>query len=270
MKRLRYAVLILLVTSALLLGVTTLINIIRKDNTLPHIEVPEETLVLSVEDHSGDAILSGLTAWDGKDGDLTSHIMMQNVTLQEEQKMKVTYAVVDSDNHVAEASRIVEYYDYISPRFSLKSPLCYTTSSTIRIKDRLKAEDMLDGDISDRVKVDAKNLVPQYEGVYPVSFEVTNSLGDTSSITLNVTIRPSVVGEPIIRLREYLIYINSEDEFKAKKYLLSVKEGDTDIDANVIVELPQDGFKKGVNEVTYRCMGTRGIEGSTVLFVVME
>lgn len=264
MKRLRIITFACLIVSAVLLAVSSYLRAVRADSTLPSIRIPEQPLVLSVADHGTDALLEGVTASDKKDGDLTGRILLQDVTLQEGNRMKATYAVVDSSRHVASASRIVEYEDYVPPRFYLSAPLRYTPGSSIQIKDRLTAFDVIDGDLSDQIRVNANNLMPYYEGTYPVTFEVTNSLGGTAGITLDVTVQSPEPGEPAVRLSKYLIYLRQGDAFDPTDYL------ESDGGNTVSAALPQGGLQKGVNTVTYSCTGANGVSGSTVLYVVVE
>ena len=139
--------------------------------------------------------------------------------------------------------------------------------SSIRIKDRLTAADVVDGDLSDRIKVNSNDLSPYYEGTYPVTFEVTNSLGDTSSITMDVVVRNYAAGEPRISLTEYLVYREAGTPFDPRAYLDSVSGGAV---GDVSIQLPEGGLSTGVSRVTYSCVGQNGTVGSTVLYVVTE
>ena len=69
--------------------------------------------------------------------------------------LTVTYVVADSDRHVVSRQRSVRYTDYVPPRFSLTQELRYSMGSSIRIKDRMSAWDVIDGDLSDRIKVNS-------------------------------------------------------------------------------------------------------------------
>ena len=267
MKRLRLIVIICFVLSAVLLAATTIYSRMITDKTLPVISVPENILLLSVKDYSDEALLQGVTAYDEKDGDLTEHVRVQSVIRQQANQMKVTYSVCDGDNHVSTASRIVDYYDFTPPRFHLTAPLRYNLGNTIQVMDRLTATDVLDGDITDRIRVNATGLSTYSEGTYPVTFEVSNSFGDASSLTLNVTVSRTVYGAPTIELSEYIVYIRLEDDFDPMDYVTDVKDGELE---DVTAKLPRGGFVEGVNEVEFTCKGETGVRGSTVMFVVAE
>ena len=269
MKVFRILVLVLLLLVSLVLGLSTLYHLWNDDKTIPVIECPEEALVLSVGENSTEKLLEGVTAWDDKDGDLTEQLFIQGMSGSiQGNETTITYAVVDSDDHVATASRVVRYSDYTPPRFSLNSELRYSVGNLIRVKDRLTAYDVVDGDISDRIKVaNNSTMVAGVEGTYPMTFEVTNSLGDTASITLDVVVRNYAVGEPVIYLSQYLIYRTADQPFSPMSYLESVSGGNVE---DVVVSYPDGAFTQGVQRVLYTCAGLGGVQGSATLYVVTE
>ena len=123
MKRLRILTLILLILSVGAFFATNALRRLRADSTLPQISCGDDVLYLSVED-GRDAMLQGMNAWDGKDGDLTGDIVVERVSGGEEKgQLAVSYAVADSDRHVAGYTRTVVYTDYRSPQFYLSKPL---------------------------------------------------------------------------------------------------------------------------------------------------
>lgn len=267
MRRLRTLTLACMVVSICFLVASTVYHKHTEDRTLPVIQCPETPLTLSMEGGE-EALLRDVTAWDEKDGDLTAQILLQGVEKQPGAAVgTVTYAVVDSDHHVATQTREIRYTDYEPPRFALKKELCYAVGSTLRIKDRLTAYDRVDGDLSDRIRVVSSSTGTYNEGTYPATFQVTNSLGDTASITLDIVVRSYGAGEPEIRLSQYLIYQKDGDAFDPMDYLESVSGADRE---RVRAQLPEGGLSKGVNKVTYTCGGQNGSEGSATLYVVIE
>ncbi|MDD6145516.1 MAG: hypothetical protein PUB43_00525, partial [Oscillospiraceae bacterium] len=96
-----------------------------RDDTLPEIKVETDTIEVSVKD-GPEILLEGVSAYDGKDGDLTDKVIVESVSkFIEKGVSKVTYAVCDSNNHVTNATRRVVYKDYESPRFNLTKSTCY-------------------------------------------------------------------------------------------------------------------------------------------------
>ncbi len=268
MRRVRIAVAALLVLSAVLLALATGWNLLTADRTMPTIQCPETPLYLSVYDGE-EKILAGVTASDEKDGDLTDQIFIQGIgTSVQGSSTTVTYAVVDSANHVATATRELHYTDYSGPRFSLSQALKYTVGSPVTIRDRLQARDAVDGDLSAQIRILSGGLSTNLAGTYPVTFEVTNSLGNTASVTLDVVIQSQTASEaPRIYLNQYLTYAAEGEEFDAMKYLDSVGGGNI---SNVSVQMPVGGLGPGVNAVTFYCAGSNGAIGTTTLYVVVE
>ena len=113
---------------------------------------------------------------------------------------------------MTKATREVIYSDYKSPQFSLSKPLKFKTNSgtqdDLNIASGLSATDVIDGNISNRIKISSDNYISTYTtGDYPMEFIVTNSLGDTSRLPVTVTIYSAAQesGLPNIRLSKYLI-----------------------------------------------------------------
>ena len=101
----------------------------------------------------------------------------------------------------------------------------------------------------------------------PVTFEVTNSLGDTASFTADIVIRNQAQGEPRIYLTEYLVYLARGAVFQPMEYLESVTYG---AEETVTVDAQVDTSVPGTYRVRYTCAGPTGTEGTAALYVVVE
>ena len=122
------------------------------DREPPEITMDQDELTLSVSDLES-ALLQGVTATDAQDGDVTDSLVVESVRgVVADQRFTVTYAAFDSDGNVTKAQRTVRYSDYVSPRFSLTGSLLFRTGSSLDIFSVLKAEDVVDGDLTDRIK----------------------------------------------------------------------------------------------------------------------
>lgn len=267
MKRLRIITFICLLLSAALLGASTIARMLRKDNTLPVIEITDKQLVLDVKDLKGDALLTGVTARDDKDGDLTDRIQVSNIAPEGSTTLEVTYMVADDDDHAVTAVRTVKCPDFVPPRFHLETPLRFDVGSDVQVRGLVTAADVLDGDITGDIKINTNDLDTDTEGTYPVTFEVTNSLGIAAEATMDVIVHTPADGEPEIELSDYLVYLDDADDFHALDYLSAVHNGD---DRSINVDLPDGGLQEGVNQVVYTCNGYNGTSGRTMLYVVVE
>ena len=206
------------------------------DTVPPVITLDSASITVSVED-GRDALLRGVTASDAKDGDLTGQIIVSGVSkLISNNTAKVSYMVFDKAGNMASATRYVVYSDYHRPRFMLITPLVYSLGETVSITGRLQAQDAVDGDITSSIRVLSSDIISSTEGVYNLTLQVINSLGDTAQVTLPVTIRAEADGDSAVKLRRYLVYVGLGDNFEPRNYIESVSAGsvsDVRIDSNV-------------------------------------
>ena len=100
-------------------------------NAAPVITCTPDTISVSVNAQPRE-LLRGVTASDPEDGDLTSSVIIESISqFVEKGKCTITYAVFDSRNRVATASRTLYYTDYHSPRFELTGDLIYQSGTAV-------------------------------------------------------------------------------------------------------------------------------------------
>lgn len=216
----KLAIALFIISVGLYIGIQMLEEY-TSDDTKPEIYTEETYLELSVDDPE-EKLLEGLTAVDEKDGDLTDSIMIQGKShFSDKGAVTVKYVVFDRDNNFAELSRKVYYTDYHSPEFTLSEPLDFARNKNVSILDYVQATDLLDGDITNKVKVSGSSVDMTTSGVYPVSLEVTNSYGDRSIVDTNVVVRDGN-SSPRIVLKDSLVYVDKGSEFEASDYIDSV------------------------------------------------
>jgi hypothetical protein len=223
------------------------------DREPPKITMDQDELTLSVSDPES-ALLQGITATDAQDGDVTGSLVVESVLgVVANQEFTVTYAAFDSVGNVAKAQRTVHYSDYVSPRFSLTGSLLFQAGASLDIFSVLAAEDVVDGDLTDRIKATMTSGGQQISepGDYTVEFRVTNSLGDTSYFEAPIRVVAAENNTAKVTLSEYLIYVSKGEKLQLKEYLESMKAGkDTiplgrynsdvfiDVDSNVDTDTP--------------------------------
>lgn len=248
------------------------------DREPPKITMDQDELTLSVSDPES-ALLQGVTATDARDGDVTNSLVVESVQgVVADQEFTVTYAAFDSAGNVAKAQRTVHYSDYVSPRFSLSGALLFRAGSSVDIFSVLEAEDVIDGDLTDRIKATMTSGGQQISepGDYTVEFRVTNSLGDTSYFEAPIRVVASEGSVAEVTLREYLVYVSKGDKFQPKDYLDTMKAGSEkialgrynsdvfiDVDSNVDTDTP--GTYRVDYTVTYG-----DYTGQSRLIVVVE
>ena len=193
-------------------------------------QAPQITMSGQLQVSVGDpktALLQGVTAQDKKDGDVTASVLVERVRLVDSDgTVNVTYAAFDKAGNVAKAERQVQYIDYESPRFTLNGPLAFQQNSGFDVLSVVSVEDMLDGDITHRVRAASvdKNSITSL-GTHDVEFRVTNSLGQTVKLCLPVEVYPAGTYQGSLELTDYLIYLPVGTRCDAKSYLGKFTQG---------------------------------------------
>lgn len=239
----------------------------------PSIRFASETLSVSV--HATDAeLLQGVTATDPEDGDVTASLMVEGMSrLSGDNNVKVSYVAFDSKNHMARAERTVHLTDYTDTRFELTSALCFAASSKINVLDRVKATDMLDGDLSDKVKysVEGDTVNISTVGEHQLVLRVTNSLGRTVHLPVTVEVTQTDPNPARITLDCYVLYLAQGAEFDAKSHVVGyTANGESKIGADgLAVRGSVRTDEAGVYTVDYT-YGSGTNRSHTKLIVVVE
>ena len=212
-------ILLILVCLGVLFGYRTL-DQLRTDSEAPKISIPEGVPEFSVEDDRT-ALLQGVTASDKTDGDVTGSLVVESVTLlNRDGTMTVSYAAFDNAGNVAKAQRTVRYTDYESPKLTLSGPLAYPYGSSFDVLSTVGAMDVLDGDIQHRVRATSlEEGSIAVTGTHLVQFQVTNSLGDTTTQIFPVDVYPADEYTASLSLTQYIVYLDVGDTFSVSKYL---------------------------------------------------
>ena len=268
MRILRIAVSVLFVITLAVFSCFYISVKIHTDKTIPVISVEGEMLEVGF-DVTDEELLEGVTAFDEKDKDLTDKVIVETISrFTEKGVCKVTYAVCDSDNHVAKATRKIRYKDYESPKFYMVDDICYSLYETINVNASLGATDCIDGNISRDMIITSEDAVSSVAGGYSINATVTNSKGDTSIITLPMIIEDRSVAAPHIVLTDYLVYLKKGQAFDPKKYIKEVTDAEENVlNLEVKVESAVDINKEGIYMVHYFATDAEGVQGHSVLLV---
>ena len=269
----------------------------RSDRTLPIITVPEGVLEISVKSQEAD-LLTGLTAFDEKDGDLTSGIIIEGISsFASDGSCIVNYAVCDSDSHVATATRNVLYKDYTSPRFTLSESLCFASNKRKKVSSIIGAVDAIDGDISRDCIISSDDYDSSLTGTFTLNVMVTNDRDETVKCDLPLVVEERDSLAPEIVLSDYLIYVDKGTtpdyvsfvktvtdakgveieniEISAAEALSdednSVEEAEATIENGLIeIETDYKSDTEGVYSVHYRYTDEAGRTGHTILLIIVE
>lgn len=273
MKAMKISLVVLTILAAAAYGWLQVRDRLMTDRTPPILSFDSDTLTLSVRDDRS-ALLTGVHASDDRDGDLSAEVMVRSVSqLIDGSTAKVSYIVFDSSDNMGVASRTLVYSDYESPRFALSEQLIFPVGGSVKLQDRLTATDVLDGDLTDAIRLSTDALNTYLEGNYRINVIVTNSMGDTVTLPLTVQIRTVTSQDPVINLTDQLIYLDLNAAFDPKRYLESVQETASDAPSRntsaVEVRSGVSTANTGVYEVYYTYENEQGRTATAILTVVV-
>lgn len=244
---------------------------INTDTSVPKLTIEDEVLEVSIN-ATDEALLKGVTAYDEKDKDITDKVIIESISAFTEPGFcRITYAVCDSDNNVASATRKLRYTDYTSPRFQMKDDLCFSLYERMNISDIITASDCIQGDISDEIVITSEDYTSSIAGVFNVEATVTNDKGDSVKLELPLVVEDSLVSAPDIALTDYLVYIDAGKKPDFKKYIdeATASNGD-DLTDSVTCETNIDTKKPGTYSVHYYVTDSYGVKGHAILTVIVE
>ena len=235
----------------------------------PTIFCPNEILEVSAGDGET-AWLSGITASDPQDGDLTDQVIVGGISkLVSTNTATVTFLVFDSDDNMGMCVRYIRYTDYQRPRFDIKEPLVYASTAEVSLLNRLSATDVVDGDITNRIRVSTLASTSSSE-IFDITVQGTNSVGDTAWLQLPVLVQETNPLRPVITLDSYLIYLDVGSEFDPAAYVSSVTVGQTPGNvSDVSISSNVDTSKADTYRVTYT-YNSNGSVGTAIATIVVQ
>lgn len=258
-----------LITTALF-GMYYVNEKLTEDHTIPVFKVEGDIVEVSLET-TDEELLKGITAYDEKDKDITDQIMIESVSrFIDDGVCKVIYVVSDSDNHVARASRKIKYKNYESPKFAMSGGLCFSIYEKINLVEIISAEDCIDGDVTKNIIITSDDYTKSVAGVFSLELSVSNSKGDITNITVPLVVEDRSVSSPKIQLSEYLIYVDKGEEVDFSQYIVKAQDRlENDITKNVRIETDADLTKEGTYGVHYYVEDAYGVQGHTILNVIV-
>lgn len=163
-------------------------NHLQANNSAPVITIADNSQRFSVKATEED-FLQGVSAEDNEDGNVTDSIIIESISqLYKGNRRSIVYVAFDSNNHVTKQEREIIYTDYKAPKFTNDTYISVPTGTASEILSQLKAEDVIDGDISSQIKLEINSVQRGVPGTYPVRATVTNSCGDVVTKDVVVTV----------------------------------------------------------------------------------
>lgn len=273
MRYLRIAVSLAFLVSLLVLG-KTLYTVSKLDRVAPEIRMEngDEELHLSVS-ASEESLLTGLVATDDRDGDLTEKIMVERVSrFLSVGQCRVSYVVFDRAGNVGRFERKVVYDDYTAPRFTLSAPLMYRTGEVIRLQDRIKLVDALDGDLSHKIKIETYNVPEGEPGIFEFELSAVNNYGHRVHARIPLNVMDYTDDLPKIYLKEYLVYTRVGEKVDATEYVEKLVDCDgTALSLDDLRAISQvDVSKPGGGQIRLELTGKEDRCGIGFLTVIVE
>lgn len=271
LKALRIVTIVVFVVAVVLFSIFYVYEKRTTDLTIPEIKVQEDLLEVSISATDED-LLEGVTAFDKKDGDITDKIVVESISqFLEDGICKVTYAVCDSDKHVVKNSRNIKYIDYTPPRFTMSRSMVFSVNEEVDIIGSIGAVDAIDGDISNKVVLTATDYSTDTLGVFTVTLQATNSMGDIVYLDLPLHIEETSVAAPTVELKEYLVYVKKGEkpDFNSNISAVSSRGGQA-IPYKSTISTNFDSETPGVYSVHYYVTDELGYESHSILTVVVE
>lgn len=274
MRIIRILLLICAVLAVGLFGVSETIAWRQRDLAAPQLTADTDVVEVPCA-YTRQDLMKGIRAWDEEDGDLTDEVVLSTLSrFLEDGVCNLTYVVFDDADQAASLTRKVRFVDYHAPRFTLTTPLVYEegTGSYNDIVSTLGAQDALDGDRTEWIVRTDSNLNFQTIGTYSVSFEVSNSFGDSSSVQFPVHVIPTQTGEGGIVLNTGLVYLEVGQSLDPTKYIQHVTAADgSEVDpATVQISSQVNSQKAGCYEVHYEVRDSQENFYETWLTVIVE
>ena len=135
--------------------------------------------------------LKGITATDDRDGDITSWIQVDTSKVDTSKlgNYQVVYSIRDSSDNVATKKRNVTILEDKKPVLHGVSDKWITLGEKIDFLNGITATDDRDGDITSLIEVDSSKVNLKKAGAYKITYTITDSLGNTTSATLQLTIK---------------------------------------------------------------------------------
>lgn len=268
---------LLIVCSIIAVGVfaiSELIAFTNRDTTVPQITAETDTIEVTSE-YTRDDLMQGIYAWDDKEGDLTSKVVLSSLSrFVDKGVCNLTYVVFDSSDQSASLTRKVKFTDYHSPRFTLSEPLIFREGEGTydEVLERVGAQDVLEGDRTDWLVRTDSDVNFQAQGAYTMIFEVGNSYGDTVSAALPVHVVPAANQKVQIALNTNIVYLTAGQGFDPGSYIAGVTAADgSGMDPAVTaVNSGVDPNTPGCYEVNYQARDLFGNMGETWVTVIVE
>ncbi|MBC1486701.1 DUF5011 domain-containing protein [Listeria seeligeri] len=209
--------------------------------------------------------MSSIKATDKEDGDITGNVTVTNrsVDTSKSGNYEITYEVTDSDGNKATFTRKVIVTE--APKISGDSETVLNPNASFDPMSSITAKDKEDGNLTKDIKVVGNTVDTSNSGSYEVTYEVTDSDGNTSTFT-----RTFIVTEAPVITGASEIYVNPNTIFDPISTIEATDKEDGDITKELQVKSNSvDTSTPGTYEVTYEVTDSDGNKTTFVRKVIV-
>ncbi|MFS0762388.1 immunoglobulin-like domain-containing protein [Peribacillus phoenicis] len=218
---------------------------VKKDTVKPSISGASNK---TVNINSSFSALSGVTAKDNVDGNITKNIKVSGtVNMKKAGNYKLIYTVSDKAKNTQTVTRTITILDNIKPKLSNIKDIQIKLGEKFIALEGISASDNNDGDITSAIKVDGSVNVKK-AGSYVLKYSVTDKSGNTVStnrtVTVIDTLKPVLSGIQDIQL-------NFGESFNALDDISASDNSDGDITSAIKVDGSVNVNKAGTYVLIY-------------------
>lgn len=221
----------------IILLIGCMIAMLASDNKKPVIKFSSEAPLTYTEGQGDDVLLTGVTAVDERDGDVSDSLIVANkVVVEDGKKLKVTYAAKDKKNNIAKESRLV---DCVPSDGSTESGGENGETNGAGIEDNTEPE---------------STTLPQ-----PVS---TGAAGEVDKAAADAD------GIPVIKLKATEADITVGQQFDPMSYVRETYDNSGDVSRRIRVTGDYDLKNPGDYQITYTVSDTEGNVSEPAVFTL--
>lgn len=207
----------------------------NQDTEGPKLEAEKKEITVSIQ-ATEEELMSGITATDNTDGDVSDSIVIEHIQKKETgagNEFEVTYVAFDKASNPGRLTRTLFYEDYHRPRFQIVQQLRFPENQKLSIFDYITVEDCIDGDISPFITLKGNASIPEkpQKGIYECTLQVINSIGDLAELPIQIEVYEDSYEErtfrPKMTLTENIVYVSAGTTIDPYAYVDSIYDQGT-------------------------------------------
>ncbi|MBT6958693.1 MAG: DUF5011 domain-containing protein, partial [Opitutae bacterium] len=213
---------------------------------------------------------AGGTSTDSFDGDVTASITVDNpVNTSKLGDYLVTFTAKDVSNNQGAITRKVSVVDTTAPVITLAGGASVTIASgSTFIDPGATAVDIIDGDVTSEIVADLTLVDTSKAGTYKVTYNVSDSSGNTAvELSRNVIVSADVIAPVITLVGDVSVAVEIGNAY-TDAGATALDNVDGDITSSIVIVNPVDTSKPGEYVVTFNVADAVGNKAVEVMRIV--